>query len=160
MNEFKKLYHRIRDFCVYSVFGFIASLINIICYWFFRHNWQWQYLIANTVAWIIANVFGFFTNKSIVFKSKYSSIKKFWHEFINFFTLRGLSFFIDTGLMFLGITILRWSSMFVKIIDQVIVGIVNYYFSRFTFIWCNRIMAHPQQIDAPTNELNEITDKD
>lgn len=59
MNKFQKLFSRIHNFCIYSIFGFLASLINIACYWILRHLWHWQYLIANTLAWLVANIFGF-----------------------------------------------------------------------------------------------------
>ncbi len=156
MNKFQKLFSRIHNFCIYSIFGFLASLINIACYWILRHLWHWQYLIANTLAWLVANIFGFFTNKSIVFKSKYTNIHAFIREFINFFTLRSLSFFIDTGLMFIGISLFHYPSMLVKIIDQIIVGIVNYYFSRFNFVWCNRfIMRAKNNFHLPIDEIND-----
>lgn len=155
MNKFQKLFAHIHDFCVYSIFGFIASSINIFCYWILRHLCKWQYLLANTLAWIIANIFGFFTNKSIVFKSKYTNVTAFIREFFNFFTLRSLSFFIDTSLMFIGISLFHCPSMIVKIIDQIIVGIVNYYFSRFTFVWCNRFMMHTKNLHISVDEIND-----
>ena len=137
-QQLVNIYHRIHDFFIYSICGFLASLVNILCFCLFKHI-HWQYLLANTMAWLIATSFGFFTNKTIVFKSKYNSFQSVFYQIIKFFSLRSLTLILDTGLMFIGITILHFSSIIAKILDQIIIGIINYYFSRFIFVWNNKI---------------------
>lgn len=129
----QRFFIKYRDFFVYTIFGFLGSLVNIGVYWLFRHIWIWPYLIANIIAYVVANLFGFWANKSLVFKSKFTTFSAFFQELLAFFFFRSLSFFLDNGIMILGISILGWASMPVKIIDQILVGIVNYVTTSYTF---------------------------
>ena len=141
MAFIKRMIFKYRDFLTYTVFGFLASVVNIATYWVFRHTLIWPYLLANTMAWLIANLFGFFTNKSLVFQSKYTNFRALFQEIISFFFFRGVSFFLDNGLMIVGISMLGWHSMTAKIIDQLIVGIVNYITTSYTFKKSEKQMA-------------------
>ncbi|WP_208422004.1 GtrA family protein [Latilactobacillus fragifolii] len=141
MAFIKRLLFKYRDFLTYTVFGCLASLVNIFTYWVFRHTIIWQYLLANTMAWLVANLFGFFTNKSLVFQSKYTTLGAVCREVLSFFFFRSVSFFLDNGLMIVAISFLGWQSMPAKIIDQLIVGIVNYITTRYTFKKTEQQMA-------------------
>lgn len=128
-----KIYQRYHNFLMYMVFGFLASLVNILSYWLFGHFFGLPYLFANSIAWLISVLFSFFTNKTWVFKSEYSGWRNFLTEFISFMLSRVVSFFGDNFLMILGITLLGWPSLWVKIIDQLIVGLLNYGTSVLVF---------------------------
>ena len=141
MAFIKRLLFKYRDLLTYTVFGFLASLVNIFTYWVFRHTIIWPYLLANTIAWLLANLFGFFTNKSLVFQSKYTTFKALFREVISFFFFRGVSFLLDNGLMIVAISFIGWQSMTAKIVDQLIVGIVNYITTSYTFKKSERQMA-------------------
>ncbi|ANK60628.1 GtrA family protein [Loigolactobacillus backii] len=138
----KKLLYRYHNFFSYMVFGFLASIINILAYWLFRHFFLIQYLLANALAWLIATLFGFFTNKSLVFRSKYTSWRALQRELVSFLSLRIFSLGIDSLIMFSGISLLKLASMPTKIADQLIVGIVNYLFSRWVFEASNHTKLH------------------
>jgi len=135
-----RVYQRYRYFWKYAVFGFMAALMNVIAFWVLHSVLAEHYLFSNTIAWIIATLFSFFTNKAVVFQSKSQS---FWHgcrEFTGFMLARGLSYLFDTFLMFVGISLLFWGPMVVKIIDQILVGIFNYGTSRLIFMERNQKM--------------------
>lgn len=133
MNILKKHFKKHRSFFMYMVFGFLASVVNIFSYWFLGHLLHMPYLFANSLAWLISVLFSFFSNKSWVFNSEYSTLSEFLKEFISFMLSRIVSFFADNFLMILGITILGWPSLGVKIIDQLLVGLLNYGTSVLVF---------------------------
>ncbi|MFC6180051.1 GtrA family protein [Lactiplantibacillus daowaiensis] len=146
MQEIKRLYRRYRYFWKYAIFGFLAALVNVVAFWVLHSVMLEHYLFSNTIAWVLATLFSFFTNKAVVFRSKSSD---FWHwcrEFLSFMATRGLSYFFDTFLMFVGISVLFWAPMLVKILDQVLVGIFNYGTSRLIFMEHNQKMRMRQQI--------------
>ena len=123
-------------FIRYVIIGGLTTLINFIVFFALKHLGV-QYMVANTIAWLASVIFAFFTNKSIVFKSdaKAGSARK---ELILFFVLRGVSLLLDDGIMFVGISLLHWPTPLVKILDQLIVIISNYIFSKLIFI-------HPEE---------------
>ncbi len=125
---------------MYMVFGFLASLVNIFSYWFFGHLVHMPYLFANSLAWLVSVLFSFFSNKSWVFNSEYSTLREFLKEFVSFMLSRIVSFFADNFIMILGITILGWPSLWVKILDQLLVGLLNYGTSVLVFNHENKKM--------------------
>lgn len=118
----------------------MAALVNVLAFWVLHSVLFEHYLFSNTIAWVLATLFSFFANKAVVFRSK---SKNFWHwcrEFAGFMVTRGLSYFFDTFIMFVGISMLMWGPMIVKILDQVLVGIFNYGTSRLIFMEQNQKM--------------------
>lgn len=160
MEILKKYFNKYRNFFLYMIFGFLASLVNIFAYWFLGHMIHMPYLFANSIAWLVSVLFSFFSNKSWVFKSKYSTLKEFLKEFISFMFSRIVSFFADNFLMILGITILGWPSLWVKILDQLLVGLLNYGTSVLVFNHEHeKMQAALQRSKAHLDHLRNRQDK-
>lgn len=135
-----KVYKRYRNFIIYSIFGFLASLLNIIVFNWLHNHAQITLLIANTIAWFVANLFSFIANKKIVFQSRYQTPKTLLKEMVLFLYQRILALILDNILMWLGINWLHWHNLIVKVIDQIIVGLVNYFSTQAIFTHENKIL--------------------
>jgi putative flippase GtrA len=114
------------------VIGVLTTVVNLVVFFLLKHLGM-NYLIANTIAWLVSVIFAFFTNKQIVFQSKSKNAAAF-AEMVLFFILRGVSLALDDGLMYLGVSVLLWNTGLVKIAVQIIVIITNYIFSKLIFI--------------------------
>ena len=90
-----------------------------------------NYQIANVLAWLASVIFAFITNKLWVFNSKSMAWRPFLWETLTFFFFRLLSLAVDQFIMFVGISLLSGNPLIVKIIDNVIVVILNYFFSKW-----------------------------
>ena len=129
----------------YLIFGVLTTLVNFIAFYLtsklFGEN---LYLVNNAIAWLIAVIFAFFTNKLFVFKSKSFEPLLFVKEFIEFFAARIFSFALEEGGLFLFIRFLDFNEksleifnvtvsgqMIAKVILAIIVVIMNYFFSKF-----------------------------
>jgi putative flippase GtrA len=73
-------------------------------------------------------LFAFFTNKIYVFESKKGGILK---EITAFFGCRAFSGFCDLAIMLIFVDVLKFPSMIVKIIANLLVIVMNYFFSKF-----------------------------
>ncbi|RHW44290.1 GtrA family protein [Bombilactobacillus bombi] len=135
-----KIYKRYRNFIIYSLFGFLASILNVIVFNWLHNHAQVTMLIANTLAWFVANLFSFIANKSIVFKSRYQEPKTFIKEITLFLSQRILALLLDNILMWAGINWLHWNNLIVKMIDQIIVGLVNYFSTQAIFTHENKLL--------------------
>ncbi|MFC6164744.1 GtrA family protein [Lactiplantibacillus dongliensis] len=142
----KRLYRRYQYFWKYAIFGFLAAAVNVLAFWVLHSVMLEHYLFSNTIAWILATLFSFITNKAVVFQSRSSSLSHSIREFVGFMLTRGLSYFFDTFLMFVGISVLFWMPLLVKILDQVLVGLFNYGTSRLIFMEHNQKMRMRRQI--------------
>lgn len=133
MHGLKKLWRFLtaRETVLYIVFGVLTTLINIVvfdrCY--YALGWSWQ--AANAVAWILAVLFAFLTNKLFVFESKSFRAAVFWREFTGFFAARLLSLGVDYACMWLLIDVAGWNGLLSKIVDNVLVVVINYILSKF-----------------------------
>lgn len=133
MAKFQTFVKNHNGFLTYTLFGFLASLINVLSFMGFQHFFHAHYMVANTLAWLISVVFGFFTNKTLVFKSKYSTGYALVTELVAFLFFRGVSLFADSAIMVVCISMMSMSSLWAKIIDQILVGILNYVTTRYIF---------------------------
>lgn len=133
--DFLKKY---RNFWVYCFFGFLASLINIGIFDLSHNYFHIPLWIANTVAWFISNFFSFFVTKLYVFKSEMENLKKLLHEGIYFLVSRIFSLIFDDVFMIVAVFIFPWNNLIIKAIDQLIVGLFNYFSSKLIFNYNNR----------------------
>ena len=132
MDRIKKLWLFLtsREMLLYLLFGVLTTLINIVvfdrCYYALR--WPWQ--TANALAWVLAVAFAFITNKLWVFRSKSFRAGVFWRELAGFVAARLLSLGVDYACMWLLIDVLAWNGLLAKIVDNVIVIVINYVLSK------------------------------
>ncbi|WP_251717426.1 GtrA family protein [Lactobacillus agrestimuris] len=129
----EKIFKRHRNVWVYMIFGFLAALINTIAFVALHNWWHNSVIIANTVAFIISNLASFYFNQKAVFTNNVDHDHSTWHKIIVFFTYRILSLIPDTLIMLVGLSWLHLNALFVKIIDQILVGIFNYLTTRSVF---------------------------
>lgn len=155
------------SFISYTIFGTLASLINLIVFHVMSENMHIYYLIANVVAYIIAMAFTFITNKIYVFNSKFKSWRNLVHEFLAFVNVRFFSFLLDTGIMIAGVHMFAGHPDLAKIFDQIFVGILNYYFSKWfifrttdRFSW-NKLkwIKREEEIEKEEEQEEENNDK-
>lgn len=122
-------YHKYKEILAYLFFGGCTTLVNIISFILLRII-NVDIYVSNGIAWFISVLFAFITNKLFVFESKGNGIKKSVIECLYFFGCRILSLFFDMGFMFLLINIFGWNEVLSKVISNVFVIIINYFFSK------------------------------
>ena len=133
MNILKKY----RDFFVYIVFGFQATILNALLYMIFYQKFMISNVISTIIAWTITLVFAFFTNKFFVYKSTERRVKYIFVEFINFFLCRLLSGVLDVIFMFISVDLLNLLPLLMKFIAALGVGLINYFGGKL-FIFKSR----------------------
>lgn len=133
MNVLKKY----RDFIVYIVFGFQATILNALLYMIFYQKLMINNVVSTIIAWIATLVFAFFTNKFFVYRSREQRVKYIFVEFINFFLCRLLSGVFDVIFMFISVDLLNLQPLVMKLIAALGVGLINYFGGKL-FIFKSR----------------------
>ena len=111
----------------YLFFGGLTTVVNYLVY-LPLHNWLHMSAgISNVIAWAVAVLFAFLTNKPFVFKSHDWSPKVVWPELLKFVSCRIGSGFLETGILFLTVDLLSWNGNWMKLITSVLVVILNYF---------------------------------
>ncbi len=118
-------YNKYREVLLYLVFGGLTTVVNIVSFFILR-QFDIAVYISNAIAWLIAVIFAFITNRKFVFESNGNKVK----ELISFFAFRILSLGFDMGSMFLLIDILHIGELISKVLANILVIILNYIFSK------------------------------
>ena len=115
---------------LYGIFGVLTTLLNIFVYWLFTRIFIFQVVPATIIAWIIAVLFAYFTNRKFVFHSKNYSLHAILTEAGEFFLCRLITGLIDVFIMFVFVDILALNDVVIKTISNILVIILNYIASK------------------------------
>jgi putative flippase GtrA len=85
---------------------------------------------ATTLAWIVAVLVAFVTNKLFVFESRGLDVKTVFKEIIPFLLARLLSYFMNLGIVIVGVDYFHINEFVVLTFSNVLVLIFNYVASK------------------------------
>jgi len=125
-----ELMKKYKEVILYLIFGALTTLINFVAYEVFSKVFGVQYLFSNAIAWLIAVLFAFVTNRVYVFESKSRDAKVIAREFFSFIGARVFTGLLDMVVMFIFVDLILWNDTLVKIASNILVIILNYLFSK------------------------------
>ena len=145
MKTIKNLIIKYKELIIYVIFGFGATLVNLVTYKLFNMLLGEElYLVANGFAWFTSVVFAYICNKLFVFESKSWAVKLVLKEALSFFAARVLSFLVEEFGLYLLVDIAGMKdfafeifgftisgNMISKLVLAVFVVAMNYVFSKF-----------------------------
>ena len=128
----KKNYAKIREIVRYLIVGVLTTVVSLGIYYLLVYTIldpsnPISLQIANVVSWIGAVLFAYVTNRKFVFQSKNEHVKK---EALSFFGSRVVTLLMDMAIMFVGVSVLRYSDKWMKLVSQVVITVLNYVFSK------------------------------
>lgn len=127
----KRLLIKYKELIRYGVCGLITTAINVIAFHVCYEICGIQLLISNTIAWILAFLFAFISNKLWVFESQEWTGKKAVTEMVGFLVARLATLVLDTFLMWLMVDMMTMNGTLSKVISNVITIVINYLASKF-----------------------------
>ena len=130
INKCLKIYKKYEEIINYLIMGVLTTLVSIVSYFIFAKVVGINYLVSNIISWIISVAFAYITNKIFVFKNNVKEKKQVFIQIYQFVKFRLLSLVIDVLLMYLFVEIIKMDDMIAKVINQVIVIVLNYVFSK------------------------------
>ena len=131
-KEMIELYKKYKEIINYLIFGVLTTVVSLATYYicvftFLNPENPVELQIANIISWIFAVLFAYITNRKYVFESKEKNLIK---EGIKFSGSRLITLFLDMLVMWLGVTVLKFSDTIIKIVSQVLIIIGNYIISK------------------------------
>ncbi len=131
LKKIKELYLKYKEVINYLVFGGLAMVVNFVSYFLFARLLGVEEVISSGLSWFCSVLFAYVTNKLFVFESKTQNLKAFFIEMISFFLARIVSGALcDVGTFAVMVKVLHINDIFSKIVTQVMVVIMNYFFSK------------------------------
>lgn len=135
IKEWKKMrlrevYDKYKDIIPYAVFGILTTAVNIAVYWFMAHLIGMGTMPSTIIAWIVAVLFAYLTNRKWVFHSEATSVKEVLREICSFFVCRLATGFVDWGCMFVLVDLLCFNDVIIKAVANILVIVLNYVASK------------------------------
>lgn len=147
MTKIKELFLKYKEIVVYIIFGALTTFVNLATFFALEYvfgSGGKGYIVYNAIAWVVAVVFAYITNKLYVFRSKSWAFKLVIKESAQFLLARVFSFLVEEFGLILMVEVLKFGEYSLdlkliilsgesvaKIVLSVIVIIMNYFFSKF-----------------------------
>ena len=130
MKKLKVFFDKYREPILYIVFGGLTTVVSFVSYWILVDVLHLHYMVATVLSWVISVTFAYVTNRKWVFDSRAHGLRAVLWEMISFFACRLASGFMEMGMMFIGVDLLRVNDKAVKLIANVFVIVANYILSK------------------------------
>ena len=115
----------------YLFFGVLTTAVNVVSYHILYNMLQVANDPSTLIAWVLAVLFAFFTNKPFVFRSHDWSRKVLLQEARDFFACRIGTGVLEFVLMHIFVTRLLFNGLMMKLLVNILVIILNYVGSKF-----------------------------
>lgn len=130
-EKLKGLISKYKSLILYVIFGVCTTVVNVATYSLFYHLFIVSNVLSTIIAWLVAVLFAFFTNKLFVFESKSMTAKVFFYELFMFFLCRVLTGVLEVGIMYFAVDKMQWHATLWKLITNFIVIVLNFITSKF-----------------------------
>lgn len=127
----KKLMKKYEELIMYIIVGVCTMIVSLVSYFIMANTLQMYYQAANIISWVLAVAFAYVTNKKYVFKSPYTSVQATTKELVSFVSSRVASLLVEILSMFFFVRVCQIDDNIVKLMNQVLVTVLNYIFSKF-----------------------------
>ena len=135
MNKLIDLFKKYQEIIIYVIVGGLTTVVNFVVFYLCKitigTNTVLRMNISNFIAWVIAVLFAFVANKLYVFNSKSLEKTLVLNEFSGFVAARVFSLGAEVVIMNVGILMLMIPDMICKLFAQVVIVVMNYFFSKF-----------------------------
>ena len=131
------LWNKYYDIIPYAVFGVLTTVVNIAVYWITAHLLALSVMLSTVLAWVVAVVFAYTTNRKWVFHSQADTFSEIAKEVTSFFACRLATGVVDWGCMFVFVDLLHLNDVIIKAGANILVIILNYVASKLV-IFKNR----------------------
>ena len=115
----------------YLFFGGLTTIINIVVYYILYYQLSVNNFTSNVVAWIIAVLFAYITNKIYVFQKRSLKPQAILKEVLSYAVCRLSTGILDVFIMYFAIDLMQWNALFWKVFTNILVIIGNFVLNKY-----------------------------
>lgn len=130
LEKIKYYYKKFKEQINYIVFGLFTTIVNYLVYLGLTRLLNTEVILATIIAWVLAVLFAYITNKKFVFESNSFNFAQITKEIVSFFSLRIVSGIFEVVCMYIFVSVLQFNDIVIKLIINIAVIILNYIFSK------------------------------
>ena len=128
-EKIKALYRKYKSVFWYLVTGGTTTVTNIVVFWVLTAAIGLHYQTANVIAWVVAVAVAFCGNKWLAFESHEKGAGLI-REVVSFLAMRLLTLGFEVVFLFIVVDKFQWNALAAKVIDNIIVIVLNYVLSK------------------------------
>lgn len=136
-SRFRGIIKKHWDILSYLFFGVLTTVVNYAVYLPLYNFLHCSATLSNCIAWGVAVIFAYLTNKPFVFKSYDWSMMTVVPEFAKFIGCRLGSGAVETLIIFVTVDLLNWNGNLMKLITSLLVVVLNYVGSKL-LVFCRK----------------------
>ncbi|MDO4169026.1 MAG: GtrA family protein [Lachnospiraceae bacterium] len=121
-----ELFTKYKGIISYLFFGVCTTIVNIISYYICARQLELSTVASTVIAWLLSVLFAYVTNKQFVFESKSWKKEIILKEMFSFFVCRLATGMLDLVIMVIGVDVIHFYDVGVKIFSNLLVIILNY----------------------------------
>lgn len=136
LNFIAKFYKEHIEGMRYLICGGLSTVVNIVAYAIAAYTIfsgieddSLRVTISDSFAFVVALIFAYWVNKTVVFNSKCENVKALIKEITSFTACRIVTQIISLGMMNLAV-IIKMNDVLMKVIANIVVIILNFVFSK------------------------------
>lgn len=130
MEYLKEVYFKNKAIILYLFFGVCTMILNTLAYAACYEIFGISNVLSTIVAWLLAVVAAYITNKIWVFESKTDTATALMQEIWKFLSCRIVTGVADIAIMYVFVDIIAWNPTCMKLVANTIVVILNYAASK------------------------------
>ena len=132
MEKFDKIIGKLlnKETISYLFWGVVTTIVNIAVLYVCKRFLGIEIWLGNIIAWIVAVIVAFISNKLFVFESKSMTPSVVAKEATAFVIARLFSFAFDEAFMVISVYTFGMNELIAKIIANIVVVIINYILSK------------------------------
>ena len=127
------IFEKYKALILYGIFGVTTTIINVVSYALMLLSGI-NVQVAVVVSWLLAVIVAYLTNRVWVFNSGASTNIELLREFISFMLARLATLIVEMLIIWFGVQLLDQDPIIWKIIDNIVVIILNYVISKL-IVW-------------------------
>lgn len=131
LRIFEGFYKKNKSVLLYLFFGALTTLVSIVSFTLAGTVLGLNVHVANTISWVLAVTFAFFTNRTWVFDGKVKSTPEFFKQARDFYAGRLFTYFVEELILIIFVNLLTLNQDIVKIVAQFVILALNYVVSKF-----------------------------
>lgn len=130
LSPLRPFFAKHREVLLYLFFGGLTFFLSIGLFWLLTALVHMDALVANIIDWVVCVSFAYATNRTWVFRDKAHDAGGIARECARFFAGRLGTLALEELVLWVGIRLLRFGDLPVKIVAQILVIIGNYVISK------------------------------
>lgn len=149
-------YKKYKELLLYLFFGALTTLINIVVFALFTEVVSLDELVANLIAWVVAVLFAYVTNRIWVFNSHCNNALQLIKEILSFYSGRIFTLLVEELILWLFIKQLLLAALPIKIAAQILIIVLNYIISKL-FVFVKKGQTNDEladEVDGKSEENN------